>query len=208
MISPPGRQPFSFAHAASSRFGIGDLDRQEEIAARIAPRQLVLALGRAEIAFPLLVAVRVQAELDRVLGDDAVAPVQVQPPLALDDDDFVGLLERLVRPGGPVCVGRGRHRRRHVRRRAGDRTEAQRSQLCGGLGHACTGPRRSRCLRLPGRATSGAAAGTAGAAGVALRNGPETLGQRRAAGQRRPGRTRALPTSNEMTRARFMGWGL
>jgi hypothetical protein len=95
---------------------IRDLDGEEEIAAGIAPRELVAALGRAEVTRPFLVSARVQAQRHAVGTQHIVAAHEVQAALGLADQHAVGDGQfDAHRSHGPGMIGK-----RIARGRAGE----------------------------------------------------------------------------------------
>ena len=85
------RQPVAARALQILVVGVGDLDRQEVLAARIAPGQLVVPFGRTEVAFLLLGAHRdsVPARPGRS-ATPCAAVHQIQAPLGFAHHDPIG----------------------------------------------------------------------------------------------------------------------
>ena len=99
--------------------GVGDLDREEVVAAGIAAGQAIVAFGRAEIAFALLVADGIQPERDLVGAQYAFTAHEIQPPLAFADQDAVRRRHALQRVGR---LPRSAAANRHARARPGSKS--------------------------------------------------------------------------------------
>jgi hypothetical protein len=69
--------------------GVGHLDRQKEIAARIAPLEKIASLGGSKIVLALFLAYRGQPQRHLVLTEQAAAAVQIQLVLRLVDDHAI-----------------------------------------------------------------------------------------------------------------------
>src|SRR5882757_7068318 len=70
--------------------GIGDLDGQKVIAARVAPREEIASFGSFEVALALLLSYGAQSQRYSVDAQKMVAVVQIQLVLGLVDDHSIG----------------------------------------------------------------------------------------------------------------------
>ena len=83
MIEPPGLPAVAAGALHVVVVRVGNLDRQEEIAARVAAREAVAALGRAEVAGAFLGSTGIQPERDSIGAQHVVTAHQVQSALGL-----------------------------------------------------------------------------------------------------------------------------
>ena len=89
MIKPPGCQRCLARPQLVFLVGIRNLDGQEEIAARVAPRQTIVPFRGSKVVLTLLLSDRRKPELNLIRAEQALAAVKIELVLGLADDHAV-----------------------------------------------------------------------------------------------------------------------